>query len=125
MPDLSISADFLPPDLSEAAKQRAFRRMFAQGEDADPTFKLNVTLFGKVAMVVCWYFDGTNEGYEDFKVAARLVRRVPALLGGRFEKLTEYDLFCLWDALGSFPSRDKDLDAVLAVVDRLRRRQTA
>lgn len=118
MPDLSISDDFLPPDLSENAKEKVFERMFAQGEDDDPVFDLNVTLFGKVAMVVCWYYDGNMDGYEDFVLAARLVRRVPALLAGRFEKLTEDELFCFHDALASFPRRDEDLEAVAKVVER-------
>jgi hypothetical protein len=117
MANLSISAEFLPPDLSEAGKEKVFKRMFAES-GVDPLFKLNVTLFGKVAMVACWYYDGNIEGVEDFRTAARLVRLVPHLLAGRLHKLGTGDLYEYHDALGSFPDRDEDLEAVHEVVYR-------
>lgn len=125
MSKLKISTKFLPPDLSDAGKKKAFRRMLSKGKEQDPVFNLSVNLFGKVGMVVCWYYDGGQNGAEDFEVAARLISRAPDLLAGRFSKLTEDDLFCLYDALGSFPKRDEDLDTALAVVDRVRQQRTA
>ena len=116
MPNLSISPKFLPPDLSEKGKERVFSRMFDHGERPDPAFKLNVTLFGKVAMVVCWYYDGNVEGWDDLALASRLVGRVPDLLAGRFRRLTEGDLYDFYDALGSFPRKDEDLQVVYNVV---------
>jgi hypothetical protein len=117
MASLSISADFLPPDLSEAGKLKVFKRMFAES-GVDPVFKVNVTLFGKVGMVVCWYYDGNMEGLEDFRTAARLVRLLPHLLAGRLSKLGTDDLYYYHDALGSFPRRDEDLETVHEVVHR-------
>ena len=118
MPDLSISAIFLPPDLSEAGKRKVFKRMFADQSGIDPVFKLNVTLFGKVGMVVTWYYDGNMDGVEDLKTASRLVRMIPHLLAGRLHRLTTDDLYFYHDALGSFPKRDEDLQAVHEVVHR-------
>lgn len=118
MADLSISAQFLPPDLSEVGKRKVFKRMFAVQSGLDPVFKLNVTLFGKVGMVVCWYYDGNMEGVDDFRTAARLVRMTPHLLAGRLHRLTTDDLYFFHDALGSFPKRDEDLEAVHEVVHK-------
>lgn len=118
MPNLSISAEFLPPDLSNAAQERVLTRMLAPDGPNDPVFKLNVSLFGKVGMVVCWYYDGNTDGYADLTYAARLVRMTPHLLAGRFHRLTEDDLYGYHDALGSFPKCDEDLQAVWKVVTR-------
>jgi hypothetical protein len=97
--------------------------MMASKDQPEPVFNLNVTIFGKVGMVICWYFDGNADGYDDFKIASRLVRVTPALLGGRFHSMTEDDFYFLDDALGSFPHRDEDLDAVYSVVHNERRRR--
>ncbi len=116
MPNLSISAKFPPPDLSDRGKVRVVDHMFGRSDHADPVFKLNVTLFGKVAMTVCWYYDGTMEGVGDLALASRLVGRVPDLLAGRLRRLTESDLYHFYDALGSFPKKDEDLQVVYDLV---------
>jgi len=115
---LRISDVLFDPLTDDESRNAAKARMFSVEGDVDPVFDLNVTLFGKVGMVVCWYFDGNIEGATDFRVAASLVRAIPDLLAGRFRRLTTDQLFWLYDALGSFPRRDEDLERVYQVVHR-------
>ena len=116
--DFRSARSFSRRTLSNAAQRKVLGRMISPEGQEDPVFKLRVTLFGKVGMVITWYFDGNLEGYDDFVVAARLVRLVPELLAGRVKKFTESDLFALHDALASFPKRDEDLEAVNKFVYR-------
>ena len=117
---LSISSDFFPPDLSEAGREKAVKQFFGQlPSEGDDWFRElgRVTLWGKLGMVITWFCDG----YEDLELlrdGPRLTKLVPALLGGRYARLTQNDLFVFRDALSSFKHRDELLNRVYVVVDR-------
>jgi hypothetical protein len=66
------------------------------------------TLFGRVGAVICWYFDGELETpRHDYRLAARLVKRLPRVLRGDFDVLDDFELFALRDAIGSWPQQDQ------------------
>jgi hypothetical protein len=112
-----LSADFLPQNVSDAHLTEYIERVYEYKHE-DKSFNLRVTLHGRVAMVVAWYYDGMATDFADFSIAARLIRRIPSLLVGRFDRFTESDLFFLFDALASFTRRDEHLEIVLEVVRR-------
>jgi hypothetical protein len=54
------------------------------------------TLFGRVGAAICWYFDGEFETpRHDYRLAARLVKRLPWVLRGEFDVLDDFELFAL------------------------------
>ena len=117
--ELSISVRYFPRDLSEHDLDNAIERMCGRGvPEADEPFLEagNVTIFGKIGMIVCWYFDGVADQEYDLPDAARLVSLIPSLMAGEFGKLKETDLFMFGEALGAFPRRDRVLDCVYTVV---------
>jgi hypothetical protein len=88
--------------------------MSAPNEPAESTepekwsMESTTTLFGRIGAVICWYFDGEIETPQhDYRLAARLVKRLPRVLQGDFDVLDDRHLLALWDALGSWPQHDK------------------
>lgn len=82
---------------------------------ADPPVylgKLNTTLIGRIGMVICWYFDGEMGTEDDAKTVRQILRLLPRLLKGKFDRISDYHSFCLWDALGSWPGRDPEMEKV-------------
>ncbi len=74
--------------------------------------QLNVTLAGKLGMIVAWYFDGEMCGDgEDAVIASGLIRDViPRVVQDKMKRIASSDLFLLLDALGSFPFRDEEVE---------------
>ena len=85
--------------------------MSAPIEPTDPakwSMESTTTLFGRVGAAICWYFDGELETpRQDYRLAARLVNRLPRVLRGDFDVLDDFQLFALRDALGSWPEQDE------------------
>ena len=111
--ELLISVRYFPPELTDKELDNAVERMCGRGvpEPDEPFLEAgDVTMFGKIGMIVCWYFDGVADQEYDLLDAARLVSLIPTLLAGEFEKLKETDLFLFVEALGAFPNRDRVLD---------------
>lgn len=74
--------------------------------------QLNITLAGKLGMIVAWYFDGKKYGVsEDALIASGLIRDViPRAIRDKRGGIIVSDLFLLLDALESFPFRDKEVE---------------
>ena len=85
--------------------------MSAPIEPTDPpkwSMESTTTLFGRVGAAICWYFDGELETpRHDYRLAARLVKRLPWVLRGEFDVLDDFQLFALWDAVGSWSQQDE------------------
>ena len=57
---------------------------------------------------ICWYFDGELETpRHDFPLAARLVKLLAWVLRSDIDVLDDFQLFALWDAIGSWPQQDE------------------
>jgi hypothetical protein len=67
------------------------------------------TLSGRVGAAICWYFDGelSKTPQRDYRMAARLLKRLSRILRGDFDVLDDRHLFALWDALGSWLQNDE------------------
>ena len=77
-------------------------------EPAKWSMESTTTLFGRVGAAICWYFDGEfKTPRHDRLLAARLVKRLPRILRGDFDVLDDFQLFALWDAVGSWPQQDE------------------
>jgi hypothetical protein len=74
--------------------------------------QLDVTFAGKLGTIVAWYFDGRKYGrLQDIVIASGLIRDViPRIVRGETENITACDLSLLRDAIGSFSSRDKEIE---------------
>ena len=67
----------------------------------------------RVGVVLVWYFDGTDEDeVVDMKVLARLLPLTYDAARGDFAKMNADDVWCFYDALGSYPFRDEVLEAI-------------
>ena len=125
--NLMISARYLPPMLTDQEVDNAHERMCGRGvpEPDEPFLETgDVTIFGKIGMIMCWYFDGQADQEYDLADATRLVSLIPTLLAGEFGKLKETDLFQFIEALGAFPQRDRVLDWVYTVLRQEYNRRT-
>jgi hypothetical protein len=74
-------------------------------------------------MVICWYLDGESPA-KDYPQAARLVKLLPRILRGDYKALDSNDLFDLYDALGSWPGRDTEMDQLYQVLKAEHKRRT-
>lgn len=68
-------------------------------------------LFGRLGMILCWYWDGSDDEGEGLN-AIRGVQLLPKLLAGRTQSFKPSDWWLFVDAVGSYPHRDETLDAV-------------
>lgn len=72
-------------------------------------------LHGRIAMILCWYWDGYEEFWEQ-EYAAYGVSLVRKLLIGDTIRFTNDDWWILFDPLNTYPERDKQIEEVFEVV---------
>jgi hypothetical protein len=71
---------------------------------------------GRVGAILCWNSDEGDA--TEMRQLARIVRQLRKIVRHKFDGLSEDDLFCLWDAIGSYSSRNEQLESLYRAVDQ-------
>ena len=81
--------------------------------DGDWTLLKTTSIYGKIGAILCWHYDGGNGSVrDDLGVIQSILSKLPKIVKGKLEGLSEGLLFDLWDALGMYPNRDEELEKI-------------